>query len=475
MDSFLLHREKLDCDEIYSKMILPILDQFTDVKQHEVCIYSGASLQMQSEGSTSRKNINKIENHVSVGLGLRICDKSKRLVACSCMDLRRSAIEKLIKNTVGMMRNIRPDPSFISYSPEIRFSKIASNIVFDQAIHDITEDQVMDSVHAMRMKVREIDDSRLVQSVLPGFSAHSNTIFIANSNGLKVIEDHTSAASDCTVLIKHDDEMDSDIDYVIGRKLRDVTGKHLEIVATNAFNKARMLIGKQEVKSGTYPVIFTERATATMLLKSLAEAMNAESIQQKNSYLKSNDVDLIIAPDHVTLIDDGRSTRFSSIGTSSFDAEGYPTRMKKLIDRGQLSMFLHNTYTASKMHTDPTGNASRMGLDQVGIGVTNMYFDPPSDYTIKDDALLNEFENGIMIDDSGDSVNLLTGDFQGMATKAFFIENGEIKYPINQCVFAFNMNDVIKRIVIFGKDVIDFGGLIARKTWIDKMQIASNE
>ena len=158
------------------------------------------------------------------------------------------------------------------------------------------------------------------------------------------------------------------------------------------------------------------------------------------------------------MIDDG--TMKGGFGTSPFDGEGVPTRRTMVIDKGVLTSYLLNTYSAKKLGLQTTGNASRGLAGTPGIGPGN-YFLQPGNKTPQ--QLIAEVKDGLYVTEFlGMGVNLVTGDYSRGAS-GLWISGGELAYPVEEITVAGNLKEMFMNISEVGND-LEFRGAVAAPT-----------
>jgi len=158
-------------------------------------------------------------------------------------------------------------------------------------------------------------------------------------------------------------------------------------------------------------------------------------------------------------------------GSSSFDGEGVPRKNKRILENGKFlnDGLLHNSYTAGKEGLESTGNASRGSYSSTpAIGPTNFIMNP-GDYSKQE--LIKDVKKGIILDYTGDSPNIATGDFSGLILHGNLIVNGEIKEPLNETMVGINLLDLFSKINAVSKEFKTFGAFHAPYVRIEKAQI----
>jgi len=216
------------------------------------------------------------------------------------------------------------------------------------------------------------------------------------------------------------------------------------------------------------PLILTPWGTVSLILRSITAAINAETFQYKRSFLVGKRGETIgseLLNIHDNALIDGAA------GSASFDGEGFPCKNKQIIENGKFlkSGLLHNTYTAGKEGVESTGNAHRSSYTDVP-SISNTNFILPSGNFSKDE-IFNDVKKGILLDYTGDSPNISTGDFSGLILHGNLIENGELVHPLNETMVAINLLDLFKKIDAVSREIKTYGSYQAPFVRIKDVQI----
>ncbi|MGH8413252.1 MAG: metallopeptidase TldD-related protein, partial [Gammaproteobacteria bacterium] len=149
-----------------------------------------------------------------------------------------------------------------------------------------------------------------------------------------------------------------------------------------------------------------------------------------------------------------------ALASTAFDNEGVATRDRELVDAGVLQHYLLSSYSARKLGLQTTGHAG---------GVHNLIVKPG---TLDFAGLLKQMHTGlVVIELMGQGVNGVTGDYSRGAA-GFWVENGEIAYPVEEITIAGNLKDIYRNIVAVGSDVDLRGGIRTGSILIGEMTIA---
>ena len=194
--------------------------------------------------------------------------------------------------------------------------------------------------------------------------------------------------------------------------------------------------GALKPPTGAYPVLYDERISSG-LVGHLLQAANGSSVARGSSWLRDR-LGQQVLPRGLSITEDPHRARVS--GSKPFDAEGLPTRVRKIVDDGTLTGWTLELATARKLGLESTGNAARGTSAPPSPGVTNIAL-TQGDQT-RDD-LLRDMGTGLLVTSLiGSSINPTTGDYSRGAS-GFWVENGQIAYPVNECTIAGNLHDML--------------------------------
>jgi len=214
----------------------------------------------------------------------------------------------------------------------------------------------------------------------------------------------------------------------------------------------------RKLKTTQAPVIF-EASIATGLLGNFVSAVSGGNLYRKTSFLLDSLGQTVFAPS-VEIIE--RPHIPQALGSSPFDNEGVATHDRDVIRDGVLQGYFLSTYTARKLGMHSTGNAG--GCHNLIIQSSALDFA----------ALLKKMDTGLVVTELlGQGVNPVTGDYSRGAA-GFWVEHGEIQYPVEEITIAGNLKDMFKQIVAVGSDVVVRGSRQSGSILIENMTIAGD-
>lgn len=275
-----------------------------------------------------------------------------------------------------------------------------------------------------------------VQSTSAGYGRHR--VHMAATNGFSGGYEGTGHSLSSVAISGEGTGMERDYDYDSRIHLSDM--RDAAEIGRIAGERAVARHGARKPKTGTYPVLFDERI-ASSLIGHLLSASNGAMIARGSSWLLGKDGQRVL-PEGMDLIETPHRARVS--GSRLFDGEGLPTAERKIIDDGELTGWTLDLATARKLSLQSTGNASRGTSGPPSPSVSHVTLtqgeQSPAD-------MIRDMGTGLLITSMiGSTINPNTGDYSRGAS-GFWVENGEIVYPVNECTVAGNLHDMLARII----------------------------
>jgi PmbA protein len=217
-------------------------------------------------------------------------------------------------------------------------------------------------------------------------------------------------------------------------------------VGREAARRTLRKLGARTVRTCEAPVVFDPDA-ARSILGLLAGCVMGSAIWRKASYLMGREQSRV-ASELVTVVDDPLIVR--APGSRPFDGEGLMSRRNVVVERGVLMTYLCDSYSARKLGRESTASASRGGGAGVGPTTSNFVLQPGSD---SNEAIIRATKEGLYVTEMmGFGFNAVTGDFSRGAA-GFWIEGGELAYPVSEVTISLNVDELWKRIDAVGSDL----------------------
>ena len=405
----------------------------------QVEVYLAKSLAYEIEAENNA--IKGANEQRDAGIGIRTVI-GKKIGFAYVTTLDKSDIKETISNSLSLAKASLEDPDFVSLpSSDGAYQRVTK--IFSKEVDELSSED------AARLLIRTIDATKeklegTDYAIEAAISSSSSSNAVVNSLGIAMSEPRTSISLYSYPVIKEGEDQTASYEYQISRDLNDIDPEH---IGTNAATLALGFLRPKTIEGGEMPVIFAPLGASAILGRGLAGAVNAEEVQMGRSYI-ADAFGENIASESLEIIDDG--TIPGELGTRTFDAEGYRSQRTPVIESGVLKNLLHNSYTANKDSVDNTGNAARPSYSGLPRISTSNFIVTPGKGTLDD--FISEMEKGVVCRNTGDRPNMTTGDLSAMIMEGYYVENGEIQYPLKNTLIGINMKDLLMRVTRVGSD-----------------------
>ena len=298
-------------------------------------------------------------------------------------------------------------------------------------------------------------DDKVINSEGATVGSYVNQSLYANSHGFSGETKSTGHSISCTAIASDNGLMEMDYDYTSARHYKDLQD-HKEI-GSLAAKQALGHLGSKKIKTTKAPVVFSPRVSSS-LISHLMTAISGSSLYRNASFLVDSK-DKKICPEFISIREEPHLKRgFSSC---YFDAEGVETVPRCIVENGVLKGYLLSSYSARRLGLDTTGNAG---------GHHNLIVEPTADENLE--SMIKNIDSGFLVTGLiGYGVNIVNGDYSRGAN-GFWIENGEIAYPVSEVTVAGNLKDMLMRINTIGNDPEKKGSIFSGSILIDDLMIA---
>ncbi len=297
-------------------------------------------------------------------------------------------------------------------------------------------------------------DKRISNSDGSVVSTYSGLNLYGNSNNFINGWNWSSHTIDCTMIAEDSNGMQRDGWYSKARDYNDL--QSVKDISQEAARRTVIRLGSRKLTTRQAPVIF-EAPVASGLFSALITAISGGSLYRRASFLLDKKGEQIFA-DHVNI----REQPFikKALGSAPFDNDGVATKERDIIKDGVLQDYVLSGYSARKLGLETTGNAG---------GVHNLVIESGKDTL---DDLVKKMGTGLLVTDMiGFGVNQITGDYSRGAS-GFWVENGELAYPVEEITVAGNLVDMYKNIISIANDVDPRGNVLTGSVMMDTMTIA---
>jgi PmbA protein len=396
-------------------------------------------------------------------LGLRVF-VGKRSASTSTSDFSADSLNQLVAETCTLAKAVVEDQvSGLPSADQMAGEKPDLDLYDPTRLNTEQQIELAKRVEAAAMSM----DERVTNSEGGDFDSSSGRVVLGNSHGF-MGEYQSSSFSMSVSPVATDPEsgaMQRDSWYAVQRKFAKLDSP--EAVGLEAARRTVRKLGARKVPTQRVPVVF-DSETAGSLMGNLCSAVSGYSLYKGASFL-AGQLDKLLAPEYVTVYDDGRVV--GGLGSRPFDGEGLPTRKTTVVERGVLKSYLLDTYSGRKLGLASTGNASRSVGENPSVGPTNFYLEPGMK-TVQD--IIKTVKRGLYVTDLiGFGINMVTGDYSRGAA-GFWIEGGELAYPVEEITIAGNLKDMFAGIEMIGSDLVFRGRIASPTVKIAEMMVAGS-
>ncbi len=407
-----------------------------------------------------------LEEAGTMSAGLRVM-RDQRVASTSTSDLSESGIARFVADAVELAELSQEDKfAGPADSKLLCDPKAAPDLdLFDAETDAIDAKQAIGICQRAERAARDFD-ARITNSEGASFGRTTGGSAISLSNGFRATN-RGSYQSLSVVPVADDENNKKRRGYYWTAKRHRADLEDPAKVGAEAARRTLRKLGARSVPTGEYPIVFDPDAARAML-GIIAGCVMGSSIWRKSSYLIGKEGEKIAA-DNITIVDDPLIKR--GPGSRAFDGEGLASRKNLVVENGVLRMYLCDSYSARKLGRESTGNASRGGGAGVGCSTTNFVLSPGPD---SPEAILKGTKQGLYVTDMmGFGFNATTGDFSRGAS-GFWIENGELTYPVSEVTISLSMNDFWHRIDALGNDLDFRSSTVAPTMRVARMTVAGS-
>jgi len=320
---------------------------------------------------------------------------------------------------------------------------------------DITPEQAIEQ--ALRCEAAAFDaDPRIKNADGTTLNTHQGCRVYGNSNGFIGGYASTRHSLSCVMIAEADGQMQRDYWYDVNRQgtlLADPVS-----IGQKAAQRAASRLGARPVPTCEVPVLFSAEL-AGGLFGSFLSAVSGGNLYRKSSFLEGA-LGQKLFPQWMTI--DERPHLMQAMGSSAFDGDGLATYAKPFVENGELVSYILGTYSGRKLGMPSTANAG---------GVHNLFV---THGTEDQAALVRRMGRGLLVTElMGHGLNMVTGDYSRGAA-GFWVEHGEIQFPVQEVTIAGNMRDMFKQIVAVGNDLELRSNIRTGSVLIERMMVAGS-
>lgn len=297
-------------------------------------------------------------------------------------------------------------------------------------------------------------DPRITNTEGGSFNSHYGIRVFGNTLGMLQSYCSSRHSMSACVIAEENGDMERDYAYTIARKLDDL--KSAQWVGEECARRTLSRLAPRKLATQKAPVIFAPEV-ATGLFGHLVGAISGTSVYRKSTFLLDS-LGKQILPDWLTIRE--LPHVIGGLASTPFDSEGVRTEDRLIIENGVLNNWLMTTYAARKLGLKSTGHAG--GIHNWHIAGQGLGFDD----------MLREMGTGLVVTElMGQGVSGITGDYSRGAS-GFWVENGEIQYPVSEITIAGNLKDMWASIIATGDDIETRSNIQCGSVWLPEMSIA---
>jgi PmbA protein len=411
-----------------------------------------ASVSQGLSVSVRLREVDTLEYQRDRGLGVTVYF-GKRKGAASTADLSAAAVRETVEKACAIARYTAED----SYAGLVEPEALARDIPDLDLDHpwDLTPERAIELARECEAAGLGVDE-RLTNSEGASVNSQRHSGVYGNSLGFLAGYSATSHSLSCSLIAQDGEDMQRDYWYTIARAASELEAAGQ--VGRTAGQRALARVGARRLTTRKAPVIFTPDV-ARGLLRHFVGAISGTSQYRKASFLLDA-AGTQVFPSFLSMQERPHLPR--AMASSPFDHEGAATHDRELVRAGVLDGYLLGSYSARRLGLKTTGNAG---------GVHNLLVSTAAG-ALTPAALLQRLHTGLVVTElMGQGVNGVTGDYSRGAS-GFWVEHGEIAYPVHEITIAGNLKPMYRDIVAVGDDVDTRGGIRVGSLLVGEMTIA---
>jgi PmbA protein len=401
--------------------------------------------------------LENVERNRDKSLGVSVYLGQRRGNA-STSDFSPAALQQTVQAAYDIARFTAEDP--VAGLPDADDLATPAEVARDlQLFHPWAVDAAEAAALAQRCEAAAFAVSRRIgNSEGAGVSAQQSHFWAGNSRGFRGGYASSRHYLSVSPIAGRGRSMQRDAWYTSMRDASEMASP--EAVGRYAAERALSRLQSRRVPTGQVPVLF-ENTAAAGLLGAYVQATSGGSLYRKASFLVDS-LGKQVLPKHIDITEDPHVLKGK--GSAPFDDEGVRTRARTVVQGGVVQGYFLSSYSARKLGMQTTGHA---GGSQ-NLFMTSRRTRPGDDLP----AMLKKLGRGLFVTElMGQGVNYVTGDYSRGAA-GFWVEDGQIAYPVHEITIAGNLHGMFKGIVAIGADVYNSGSKSIGSVLLDRMQIA---
>ena len=403
--------------------------------------------------STRLQEIENVEFTNDGALGISVYLGQQKGNA-STSDLSEEAIKNTVEAALAIAKYTSPDDCTGLADKELMAFEAPDLELYHEASVDVEQATKL----ALEAEKAALEyDAKIVNSNGASFNSHTGVRVYGNTHGMLQSYLSSRYSLSCSVIGGELDQLENDYEYTVSREFDALSSA--DWVGQNCAKKVIARLNPQKLSTREVPVIFLNDV-ATGLISHLTGAISGGSLYRKSSFLLDH-LGKQVLPDWFQISE--RPHLLKRLASTPFDSEGVRTQDLEIIQDGVLQTYLLTSYSGRKMGMQSTGHAG---------GIHNWLVKP--NLTGGLTALLRQMGTGLLVTDvMGQGVNIVTGDYSRGAA-GFWVENGEIQYPVAEITIAGQLQDMLKNIIAVSDDIEHRSNIQTGSILLNKMKISGN-
>lgn len=403
--------------------------------------------------STRLQEIENVEFTNDGALGISVYMGQQKGNA-STSDLSEGAIRNAVEAALAIAKYTSPDECTGLADKDLMAFEAPDLELYHAA--DVDVDKATELALQAEKAALEADE-RIINSNGASFNSHTGVKVYGNSHGMLQSYLSSRYSLSCSVIGGVEDALENDYEYTISREFDKLQSPIW--VGENCAKKVVSRLNPQKLSTREVPVIFLNDV-ATGLISHFAAAISGGSLYRKSSFLIDH-LGKQVLPDWFNISE--RPHLLRRLASTPFDSEGVRTQDREIVEDGILQTYLVTSYSGKKLSMPSTGHAG---------GIHNWLVKP--NLTGGLTALLRQMGTGLLVTDvMGQGVNIVTGDYSRGAS-GFWVENGEIQYPVAEITIAGQLQDMLKNMLAVADDIEHRSNIQTGSILLDKMKISGN-
>ena len=394
--------------------------------------------------------VETIEHQQDNGLGISVYFGQHKGSA-NTSNLDPEAIRKTVEAACNIAKYTSEDPCAGLADADLMATQMHDLDLFHP--WEITPDAVIEL--ALECEAAALDyDARISNSEGASVDMNAGMSIYGNSHGFLQAQHRTRHSISCAVVGESNGNMQRDYWYDISRNPEQLATARS--VGEKAAERTVKRLDARKLKTQQSPILLVPDL-ARGLIGHFISAISGSAQYRKASFLLDA-VETQVFPDFLQLVE--HPFEAQALGSANYDGEGVALRPGALVSDGVIQNYLLDSYAARKLGLQTTGHAS--GVHNMEVSNTGKSFV----------ECLKTMHKGLLVTElMGHGVNNVTGDYSRGAA-GFWVENGEIQYPVEEITIAANLREIFMGIAEIGTDVDRRSNIFSGSILIDNMTIA---